>query len=165
VNPLEEQDGQWKNAPQEAYRRGGIAMTRRTARGRFRSIALLVGLISLSGCGTWWHGDHQSVTIFTTPLDAQVVVDDRVHLLAPGTVSLSRKGDHQAVITKEGYEPKTMALTRTWSWWVLGDIFGCAIIFSHTCISSDKDDGGYYTFEDKVYVTLEQKVAVSPTTH
>lgn len=132
-------------------------MTRRTARGRFRSIALLLGLISLSGCGTWWHGDHQSVTIFTTPLDAQVVVDDRVHLLAPGTVSLSRKGDHQAVITKEGYEPKTMTLTRTWSWWVLGDIFGCAIIFSPACIAADKDDGGYYTFDDKIYVTLEQK--------
>jgi hypothetical protein len=124
---------------------------------RFGSIALLLGLISLSGCGTWWHGDHQSVTIFTTPLDAQVVVDDRVQLLTPGTVSLNRKDDHQAVITKNGYEPKTMALTRTWSWWVLGDIFGCAIIFYHACISTDKDNGGYYTFEDKVYVTLEQK--------
>jgi len=134
-------------------------MARRTAPVRIRKIALLVGLVSLTGCGSWWHGDRQSVTIFTTPLDAEVVVDDRVHLLAPGTISLSRKGDHQAVITKEGYEPKTMALTRTWSWWVLGDIFGCAIIFSPSCISTDKDNGGYYTFTDKVYVTLEQKSA------
>lgn len=124
---------------------------------RLGNIALLLGLISLSGCGTWWHGDHQSVTIFTTPLDAQVVVDDRVHLLAPGTVSLSRKDDHQAIISKGGYEPKAVTLTRTWSWWVLGDIVGCAIIFSPACISADKDDGGYYTFDDKVYVTLEQK--------
>jgi hypothetical protein len=128
---------------------------------RFGSIALLLGLVPLSGCGTWWHGDHQSVTIFTTPLDAQVVIDDRVQLLTPGTVSLSRKGDHQALITKEGYEPKIMTLTRTWSWWVLGDIFGCAIIFSPACISTDKDDGGYYTFDDKVYVTLERKSAAS----
>lgn len=125
------------------------------------SIGLIFCLAFLTGCGTWWHGDHQSVTIFTTPLDAQVVVDERVHLLAPGTVSLNRKEDHQAVITKEGYEPKIMALTRTWSWWVLGDIFGCAIIFSHACISTDKDDGGYYTFDDKVYVTLEQKTTTS----
>lgn len=125
------------------------------------SIGLIFCLAFLTGCGTWWHGDHQSVTIFTTPLDAQVVVDERVHLLAPGTVSLNRKEDHQAVITKEGYEPKIMALTRTWSWWVLGDIFGCAIIFSHACISTDKDNGGYYTFDDKVYVTLEQKTTTS----
>ncbi len=124
---------------------------------RLSSIGLLAGLVSLSGCGTWWHGDHQSVTIFTTPLEAQAVVDDRVHLIVPGTVSLSRKADHQAVVTKEGYEPKTMTLTRTWSWWVLGDIFGCVIIFSPACISSDKDNGGYYTFDDKVYVTLEKK--------
>lgn len=124
---------------------------------RLGNTALLLAFVSLSGCGTWWHGDHQSVTIFTTPFDAQVVVDERVHLLAPGTVSLSRKEDHQAVITKDGYEPKTMVLTRTWSWWVLGDIFGCAIIFSSACISTDKDDGGYYTFDDKVYVTLAQK--------
>ena len=78
-------------------------MTRGTL-GRYDSvvIALLLGLMSLAGCGTWWHGDHQSVTIFTTPLDAQVIVDERVHVLAPGTVSLNRKGDHQAVITKDG---------------------------------------------------------------
>jgi hypothetical protein len=139
-------------------------MTRGILERRFERMALLVGLMSLAGCGTWWHGDHQSVTIFTTPLDAQVVVDDRVQLLAPGTVSLSRKGDHQAVITKEGYESKILPLTRTWTWWVLGDVFGCAIIFSPWCISSDKEDGGYYTFDDKIYVTLEQKtVASSPS--
>ena len=84
-------------------------------------------------------------------------MDDRVHMLAPGTVSLNRKEDHQAVISKDGYEPKTMALTRTWSWWVVGNIFGCAVIFSSACISTDKDDGGYYIFDDKVYVTPEQK--------
>ena len=128
---------------------------------RFGTIALLLGLVSLSGCGTWWHGDHQSVTIFTTPLDAQVVVDDRVQLLAPGTLSLSRKDDHQAVITMEGYESKTIAISRTRSWWMLGDIFGCAIIFSSACISTDKDNGGYYTFDDKVYVTLEQNASTS----
>jgi len=131
---------------------------------RLGSIALFLGIFSISGCGTWWHGDHQSVTIFTTPLDAQVVVDDRVHMLAPGTVSLNRKEDHQAVITKDGYEPKTMTLTRTWSWWVLGDIFGCAVFFAPACISTDKDNGGYYIFDDKVYVTLEQKSAAAETT-
>ncbi|MDC8449050.1 MAG: hypothetical protein LV473_11910 [Nitrospira sp.] len=109
---------------------------------RLGSIALFLGIFSFSGCGTWWHGDHQSVAIFTTPLDVQVVVDDRVHLLASGTVSLNRKEDHLAVITKEGYEPKTMTLTKTWSWWVLGDILGCAIFFAPTCISTDKDNGG-----------------------
>jgi hypothetical protein len=26
---------------------------------RLRSISLLVGILSLSGCGTWWHGDQR----------------------------------------------------------------------------------------------------------
>ncbi|MDR4468119.1 MAG: hypothetical protein MRJ68_07450 [Nitrospira sp.] len=136
-------------------------MRRGTAQRRLWHIALGLGLVLLTGCGSWWHGGYQSVTIFTKPLDTQVIIDDRVHLLAPGTVSLSRKDDHQAVITKEGYEPMTLPLTRTWSWWVVGDIFGCAVIFAQACISTDKENGGYYTFDDKIYVTLEQKTAAS----
>jgi hypothetical protein len=117
----------------------------------------------LTGCGTWWHGDHQSVTIFTTPPDADVVVDERVHLLAPATVSLNRKGNHHAVATKDGYDPTAMTLSRTWSWWVLGDVFGCLIILSPLCIMHDIDEGGYYTFDDKIYLTLDQKSsAVTP---
>ncbi|NGZ97301.1 MAG: hypothetical protein CV089_14485 [Nitrospira sp. WS110] len=136
-------------------------MKRGMAQRRLWNIAFGLGLISLTGCGSWWHGGYQSVTIFTTPLDADVVVDERVHLLAPGTVSLSRKDDHQAVITKEGYEPMILPLTRTWSWWVVGDIFGCAVIFAQACISTDKENGGYYTFDDRIYVTLEQKATGS----
>lgn len=115
--------------------------------------------VVLSGCGTWMHGDHQSVTIFTTPPDANVVVDERVHLLAPGTVSLNRKGNHHAVATKDGYDPTAMTLSRTWSWWVVADVFGCLIVFSPLCIMEDIDDGGYYTFDDKIYITLDQKSA------
>jgi hypothetical protein len=111
----------------------------------------------LGGCGTWMHGDHQSVTIFTTPPEANVVIDERVEFLAPGTVSLSRKGNHHAVATKEGYDSTAMTLSRTWSWWVVADVFGCLVIFSPLCIMQDIDEGGYYTFDEKVYLTLDQK--------
>jgi hypothetical protein len=130
---------------------------------RRRTSALIAGgfTVLLSGCGTWWHGDHQSVTIFTTPPDATVVVDERVHLLAPGTVSLNRKGNHHAVATKDGYDPTAMTISRTWSWWILGDIFGCFIVFSPFCIMHDIDEGGYYTFDDPIYITLDQKASDS----
>jgi hypothetical protein len=53
--------------------------------------AIIIGCAwALTGCGTWMHGDHQSVTLFTTPAENNVV-DDLVHMLAPGTVNLSRK--------------------------------------------------------------------------
>ena len=116
-------------------------------------------LMALTGCGTWMHGDHQSVTLFTTPADAKVVVDDVVHLLAPGTVTLSRKTDHSAAFAKDGYDSATYTIKRTWSWWVVGDVLGCAIIFSPFCIMHDIDEGGYYTFDEKIYFTLDRKTA------
>lgn len=116
-------------------------------------------LLPLTGCGTWMHGDHQSVTLFTTPADTKVVVDDLVHMLAPGTVNLSRKSDHSATFAKEGYDSATYTIKRTWSWWVVGDVLGCAIIFSPLCIMHDIDEGGYYTFDDKIYFTLDRKTA------
>ncbi len=114
---------------------------------------------TLTGCGTWMHGDHQSVTLFTTPPDTNVVVDDVVHMLAPGTITLSRKADHRATFAKNGYDPATYTITRTWSWWVVGDVFACAIIFSPLCIMHDIDEGGYYTFDDKIYFTLDRQTA------
>ena len=134
-----------------------------TLRRRLLATLWITGLAgALTGCGTWMHGDHQSVTIFTTPPEANVVIDERMELLAPGTVSLSRKGHHHAVATKDGYDPTAMTLSRTWSWWVVGDVFGCMIIFSPFCIMHDIDEGGYYTFDDKIYLTLDQKAAGYP---
>lgn len=130
--------------------------------GRFWSALFLMALVgSLTGCGTWMHGDHQSVTIFTTPPDANVVVDERIHLLAPGTVSLNRKGNHHAVATKDGHDPTAMTISRTWSWWVVADVFACLVVFSPFCIMHDIDEGGYYTFDEKIYLTLDQKASDS----
>jgi hypothetical protein len=119
-------------------------------------------VVGLSGCGTWMHSDKQSVTIFTTPPEASVVIDDYLHLTAPGTVTLSRKSNHLAQVNREGFEPTTLKIDRTWSWWVLGDIFGCLVIFSPICIMNDMDQGGYYTFDDKIYLTLDRRMASEP---
>ena len=133
----------------------GWTMRNRTVwQGAFMACLLLGGL---SGCGTWMHSDKQSVTIFTTPPETSVVIDNYLHLTAPGIVTLSRKGDHLALANKDGYEPASLKIDRTWSWWVVGDIFGCLIIFSPICIMNDMDQGGFYTFDDKIYLTLDQK--------
>ena len=118
-------------------------------------LCALVG--GLSGCGTWMHSDKQSVTIFTNPPESAVVIDDYLHLTAPGTVTLSRKGNHLAQVNKDGYEPASLKIDRTWSWWIVGDIFGCLIIFSPICIMNDIEQGGYYTFADKIYLTLDRR--------
>ena len=123
-------------------------------------LCLLVG--GLSGCGTWMHSDKQSVAIFTNPPESAVVIDQYLHLTAPGIVTLSRKGDHLAQVKKDGYEPASLKIDRTWSWWVVGDIFGCLIVFSPLCIMHDIDQGGYYTFDDKIYLTLNRHTISEP---
>ena len=53
--------------------------------------------------------------IFTNPPESAVVIDDYLHLTAPGTVTLSRQGNHLAQVTKEGYEPTSLRIDRTCS--------------------------------------------------
>ncbi|WHZ15871.1 MAG: hypothetical protein OJF52_002717 [Nitrospira sp.] len=124
-----------------------------------RWLAVLAAMSWLSGCGTNMHSDKQSVTIFSLPPGAKVTVDSYLHVTAPGTVSLSRKSDHVAVAYKEGYEPTELKIQRSWSWWVLGDVFGCFIVFSPFCLYKDVHDGGFYTFDDEVYLSMDQRVA------
>ena len=74
-------------------------------------VCALVG--GLSGCGTWMHSDKQSVTIFTNPPETSVVIDNYLHLTAPGTVTLSRKDNHVAQANKDGYESISLKIHRT----------------------------------------------------
>ena len=64
-----------------------------------------------------------------------------------------------AQVNKEGFEPTSLSINRTLPWWVVGDIFGCLIIFSPICIMHDIDQGGFYTFDDKIYLMLDRKSA------
>jgi hypothetical protein len=112
----------------------------------------------LSGCASLAHGDHQSVTLFTDPPEADVIIDHRVHVTAPGKVSLNRKEDHTARIEKAGYEPVTVRIERGMSNWVYAD--GICLIFIYWCVKSDRQDGGFWTFDDEVHVQLPQQLAI-----
>ena len=114
----------------------------------------------LSGCASILHSDHQSVRIFSEPGEAKVVVDDRFHLTTVGTVNLSRFSDHTAVFEKEGYEPVTVTIERHmskqvwWNLWCLPAIYWC--------LKSDREDGGFWTFDDDIYVTLTKRADAAP---
>lgn len=113
----------------------------------------------LSGCASLMHGDHQSVTLYTDPPEADVVFDERVHMTAPGKVSLNRKEDHTARIEKAGYEPVTVRIERGMSNWVYAD--GICLIFIYWCVTSDRQEGGFWTFDDEIHVQLARQLAVS----
>ncbi|MGH7259725.1 MAG: PEGA domain-containing protein [Nitrospiraceae bacterium] len=119
-------------------------------------MSLLIGTAAaLSGCGSWVHGDHQSVRIFSTPNGATVTVDNRIHTTTVGTVNLSHFEDHTAVFEKEGYEPLTLKIERHMSNWVWANL-GC-LLFVYSCIQVDREGGGFWTFDDDIHVTLTKR--------
>lgn len=127
-----------------------------------RSRILMLGLLAfLAGCANMMNGDHQSVTIFSDPPDAKVTIDEFLHVTAPGTASLSRKADHVALLEKAGYEPSTIKIERTWSWWVVGDI--TCLLWVYSCIHADLNDGGYYIFADDIHVKLTPRAPAEPS--
>ena len=127
----------------------------------FSLASLLAGAaLLLSGCATLLHSDHQSVRIFSTPGEAKVIVDDRFHLITVGTVSLSRFTDHTAVIEKDGYEPATIKIERHMSSKVWLNAW--CLLFVYTCVKSDRENGGFWTFDDDLEVTLTKRAEAAP---
>jgi PEGA domain len=121
------------------------------------SLALLLAGVAMfsSSCATLLHDNHQSVRIFSEPGEAKVTVDGLFHFTTAGTVNLSRMTDHIAVIEKDGYEPATVKIERHMSGWVWWNAF--CVIFVYSCVKSDIEDGGFWTFDENVYVTLTKR--------
>lgn len=105
------------------------------------------------------NSDHQSVRIFSTPAEAKVIVDDRFHLTTVGTVNLSRFTDHTAVIEKDGYEPATIKIERHMSNSVWLNLWCLPAVY--WCVKSDREDGGFWTFDDDIEVTLTKRADAS----
>ncbi len=131
---------------------------------RALSLSLMLLLIgtaaALSGCASWMHGERQSIRLFSTPNGATVTVDNRFHTTTVGTVNLSRFEDHTAVFEKEGYEPLTLRIERRMSGWVWWNLW--CLIFVYSCVQSDRHDGGFWTFDDDIYVTLTKRAGAAP---
>ncbi len=122
---------------------------------------LLTGTaLLLSSCATLMNSDHQSVRIFSTPGEAKVVIDDRFHLTTAGTVNLSRFTDHTAVIEKEGYEPVTVKIERSMSKQVLWNLWCLPAIY--WCVKGDREDGGFWTFDNDIEITLTKRAGTAP---
>jgi hypothetical protein len=104
------------------------------------------------GCATQINSPSQSVLFFSDPPGAEVWVDDRVHVITPGKVQLSRLSSHNARVEKVGYQPVAVELDRGMSLWTLVDIVCLPLVVK--CIYDDVKDGGFYSFDDEIHVTL-----------
>ena len=100
---------------------------------RTRSLVSLALLLLTPGCATIINGPRQTVQISSDPSGAKVVVlPEKISLVTPGEVALSRKRVHTLLFELPCHRPATGYLDRTGSsvwWWnmVLGGAVGMAI--------------------------------------
>jgi len=138
--------------------------------------SVLVGALGMAiwvaGCATIIHGTSQDVSITSTPAGASVKVDKMSRGNTPVVVNLSRGNAHVVEIEHAGYEPFEMAIRKTVSGWVWGNIiFGGLIGLGVDAITGglynltpdqvaaelSKEGVGFLYGEDTIYITVVLK--------
>lgn len=110
---------------------------------RFQTAVLGLGvlaLVSSTGCATIMQGSKQQVSVTSTPSGASVTVDGVENGTTPVVLSLKRKDNHVVRIAAPGYQPYEVALSRSVSGWVAGNIVFGGIIG----LVVDASTGGMY---------------------
>ena len=75
------------------------------------NLVALLTLLPSAGCATFTHGTDQMVPVTSTPDQAQVIADG-AFFQTPCVLRLARARDHSVTVTKPGYEPATVPITR-----------------------------------------------------
>jgi predicted small secreted protein len=94
----------------------------------------------LTNCGTIMQGARQEVSVSSSPTSARILIDGQPMGQTPVTLDLKRKDKHTVRLELDGYQPYEMAMRRSVSYWVAGNIiFGGLIGLAVDAIS-----GGMY---------------------
>ena len=89
------------------------------------ALAVLLQFLVLAGCASIMHGTTQQVAVSSSPTGAKVAVNGMDRGVTPVIADLKRKDNHVIRVTLDGYQPFEMALTRSVSGWVWGNlVFG-----------------------------------------
>lgn len=72
--------------------------------------------IACTGCGLILQGREQTVTITTTPIEANIKIPDTLEGKTPVTIDLDRTVAHLLEISKPGYQEKWVVVEKKLSW-------------------------------------------------
>lgn len=122
------------------------------------AVALLSALL-LSGCATLFSGSSQDVRIESEPSEANIMVEGVKRGTTPATIDVTRPdlGDPpQIAIQKEGYEEKTLKLSKKFNAVTLLNILN-GLIFAPVGFGVDWSTGALWKYQPENYtVELEQ---------
>jgi hypothetical protein len=120
----------------------------------FSPVAAVACIFLLANCGTIIHGTTQEVSISSNPTNARILVDGQPIGQTPATLDLKRKDKHTVRLELGGYQPYEMAMSRSVSGWIAGNIlFGGLIGLAVDAIS-----GGMYKLSPE-QITAEMRAA------
>ena len=109
-------------------------------RKRFGWAVIVFTVMTTAGCASIMHGTTQQIGVSSSPTGARVFVNGNQGGVTPAVLNLSRKSIHTISLQSDGYEPFEMALTRSVSGWVWGNIVFGGIIG----LAVDASTGGLY---------------------
>ena len=96
-----------------------------------RVLILALGIAAVSfctGCATIVKGTTQEIPVSSEPTGARVSVDGSAAGTTPTTVTLSRKANHMVTIEKEGFQSESVAITKSMSAAVAGNIIAGGLV-------------------------------------
>ncbi len=119
----------------------------------------LVGFITVTtSCGTIINSTTQSVSINSNPSGATISINGQNRGTTPAVIELKRKDAHVVRIELQGYNPYELALTRSVSGWVWGNIVFGGLIG----LVIDASTGGMYMLKPE-QITADMKTMASAT--
>jgi len=95
-------------------------------------LVILLCLLFIQACATIISGKSQEMTFTSEPEGVTVTVVGRAIGKTPCTVRLDKEKGRTVTFEKEGYKPRTMALTTTLDSWFWGNIVLGGLIGSTT---------------------------------
>lgn len=115
-----------------------------------QGVAALV-LVAFAGCATIFTGSSDNVGIMSEPQGGKVYINGNFMGNTPATLNLKRDKDYNIMVKKDGYEPASATLTRSFNAVAILNLAGLL------CWVVDIVTGAMWKFDrDAVTVTLEK---------
>lgn len=122
---------------------------------------LILAVVFWQGCATIMHGSTQQVTVNSTPVGANVLVDGGMRFKTPAAIMLSRKDTHTIEISMDGYQTETVDIKRVLSGAMAGNILFGGLIGA----AVDSSSGAAYRLEpESIQVDLRPNPVATEST-
>ena len=126
----------------------------------FLYFLLLLICFQLSSCASIISGSKQSVSFTSSPTGAAITIQPGdYHIIAPGTLELSRKnGPYRVTFDLVGFEPYSVTLKTSTNGWFWGNILLGGIIG----VLIDTSTGAYIKLEPEELHAVLTKSGIEP---